>query len=202
MVQHFKFQMAPEGLPISNGKPFAIEEDAGLVAEHRYFLKRNHQALQINNDVFLNDSSFRHFIRATSHRTDPTQQQQYSLTIRDLEKLIKFLARTLQGTISPNVQVQYMNLKQKHTLEDAFAVSDAVLEDSKNGTFNVVNEIATFQYQYDDQRLNELFSYSMGFWRNTRTPMGVRPSEVSKCGHCRWEKVCSWKYQLDFSESV
>lgn len=118
------------------------------------------------------------------------------LTISDLQKLIVLLAHQLKGTLSPNVLVQYMTLKKERRKADTpVAAEDA--EPAETSSPRKIQEIATFQYQIDKRRLDELLDFSMAFWTNERTPLGVEPSEVSKCKYCKWEQYCSWKSDLD-----
>lgn len=160
------------------------------------------------NQYFTN-TEFNDVCQPTMTREDLLQQyyshfatagkdsSQYPLRIRDLEKLITLLASCFKGLLSQNLQVQYMKMSSSKvkTVEKIQHEEEALGLDMEQAP--EVKEIATFQYQYDESKVNELLDFSFQFWSNSRPPLGVEPSEVSKCKYCRWNSTCSWKSELD-----
>lgn len=51
-------------------------------------------------------------------------------------------------------------------------------------------------YQYDYSALAQLIDYSLGFWKGTRSPLGVSSSEIQKCTNCTMRSKCKWSELL------
>lgn len=144
-----------------------------------------------------------HYTHFATAGKDPSR---HPLRIRDLEKLITLLASCFKGRLSQNLQVQYMKMssskeKNLERIQDLATLGNpsdpSPIENPQEKQASEVHEIATFQYQYDESKVNELLEFSFRFWSNSRLPLGVEPSEVSKCKYCRWNSTCSWKSELD-----
>lgn len=110
----------------------------------------------------------------------------YPSSLYDFVDLVRRMASLYRGTISNDVLVEYLSLKEPR-------VYNPILP-----TDTTHSDLAWIKYQYDDARLDELLDFSLKYWREERQPLGVQTHELAtKCKYCMWAEWCSWKRDLE-----
>lgn len=167
--------------------------------------------------IKITDTKFRMAANLPPESVQNSAYHQLLMYHRLLDQMIRSPAKVLEGmighlqlntctTLNPNlidVLSTYDNIQTLQDVAETFTVTLNSLPLASNKLqVEYVRKrkrddysytLATVDYDYNEDVLNELLNYSYSLWEGERPPLGVSVEELFKCKYCPMAEKCQWK---------